>query len=132
MPQNRDGYLFIAWRHSVVRILIMALCLYSRNPGRKEHLWHFAEHFWHQYLSIICSAELSDDEPYNESLREKCPNAEVFFGPYFAAFGLGKTPYLDTFHALSVKFNPYNTKAPFLYLLKTAKDLSFVDGSRSI
>ena len=45
-------------------------------------------------------------------LREKCPNTELFFGPYFPVFGLfvfspnkGKygpeiTPYLDTFHAV--------------------------------
>ena len=54
------------------------------------------------------------------TLRENCPNAEFFSGPYFPAFGLNtkiyslnrrirfkctkygpeKTPYLDTFHAL--------------------------------
>ena len=45
-------------------------------------------------------------------LREECPNTELFFGPYFPVFGLitGKygpeiTPYLDTFHAVSVGSN---------------------------
>ena len=42
-----------------------------------------------------------------QTLREKCPNTEVFFGPYFPVFspntgkyGPEKTPYLDTFHAV--------------------------------
>ena len=58
----------------------------------------------------------------NITLREKCPNTECFSGPYFPAFGLnteryvspntgkygpGKTPYLETFHAvLKTKIKP--------------------------
>ena len=42
-----------------------------------------------------------------ETLREKCPNAEYFSGPYFPVFSPNtgkyepkKTPYLDTFHTV--------------------------------
>ena len=41
------------------------------------------------------------------ALCEKCPNMEVFFYPYFPAFGLNtekhgpeKTPYLETLNAV--------------------------------
>ena len=41
------------------------------------------------------------------ALCEKCPNMEVFFDPYFPAFGLNtekhgseKTPYLETLNAV--------------------------------
>ena len=45
---------------------------------------------------------------YQFTLHEKCPNTNFFSGPYFPVFGLNtekyrpeKTPYLDTFHAMS-------------------------------
>ena len=45
------------------------------------------------------------------SLREKCPNTE-FSGPHFPGFGLEKTPYLDTFHAMATQ-----TKMNLLHFL---------------
>ena len=52
-----------------------------------------------------------------QPLHEKCPNTEFFSGPYFLIFGLntgkygpGKTPYLDTFHAV--------IKSPISLILK--------------
>ena len=50
-------------------------------------------------------------------MREKCPNTEFFSGPCFLVFspntgkyGPGKTPHLDTFHAVYTKgFDKYLT-----------------------
>ena len=70
------------------------------------------------YLKVLSNVELAHLRAMLFlSLCEKCPNTEIFSGPYFTSFrvnteryvvfnpnagkyGPGKTLYLDTFHAV--------------------------------
>ena len=77
-----------------------------------------------KYLDNSCSEKLQEMQSQkpvmksflvnlqtcNFTLREKCPNTELFSGPYFPAFSRNtgkkvpkKPPYLDTFCAVLLK-----------------------------
>ena len=51
------------------------------------------------------------------SLREKCPNTELMsiFSPNTGKHGPEKTPYLDTFHAVSYNFDTPNATFEHYY-----------------
>ena len=49
-----------------------------------------------------CVTHLNERIVEHIAKREKCPDTQVLFGPYFPVFRPEKTPYLDIFHAVLV------------------------------
>ena len=68
------------------------------------------------------------------SLREKYPNTDFFYGPFFTVFGLNtgkygpeKTPYLDNFHAgFKARFALQVFRSHLNHLLFVRSTISFV------